>query len=143
MYYTVEKYVKKVFERGPCLVTLALDDSINQHASKLIGKCLIKVCTGAVALLGISVDGFPNDKKVKLFEIGNFLLDIYKLTQKIDGFRNPLLNFDGFSGTHGTHANGATEEDGHLANKACKTSHIHITYSEAVEHGFVYVNFLI
>ena len=48
--------------------------------------------------LGISVDGFPNDKKVALFEFGNFLLDIYIFTQKIDGF----------PGTHGTQANGAT-----------------------------------
>ena len=62
----------------------------------------------AVAPLGILVDGFPNDKKVTLFEFGNFLLDIYILTQKIDGFRNPLLKIDGFPGTHGTHANGAT-----------------------------------
>ena len=27
----------------------------------------------------------------------------------IDGIRNPLLKIDGFPGTHGTHANGATE----------------------------------
>ena len=27
---------------------------------------------------------------------------------KIDGFRNPLLKIDGYPGTHGTHANGAT-----------------------------------
>ena len=59
----------------------------------------------AVASLGISVDGFPNDRKVELFEFGNFLLDIYILTLKIDGFRNPILKIDGFPGTH---ANGAT-----------------------------------
>ena len=62
-----------------------------------------------MAPLGISVDGFPNDKKVTLFEFGNFLLDIYILTQQIDGFRNPFLKTDGFPGTHGTHANVATE----------------------------------
>jgi len=61
-----------------------------------------------VAPLGISVDGFPNDKKVTLFEFGNFLLDSYIITQKIDGSRNPLLKIDGFPGTHGTHTNGAT-----------------------------------
>ena len=47
-----------------------------------------------MAPLGISVDGFPNEK-VTLFEFGNFLLDIYILTQKIDGFPE----------THGTHTN--------------------------------------
>ena len=61
-----------------------------------------------VAPLGISVDGFPNDKKVTLFEFGNFWLRIDMLTQKINGFRNPLLKINGFPGTHGTHANGAT-----------------------------------
>jgi len=44
-----------------------------------------------------------------LFEFGYFLLDIYILSLKIDGFRNPLLKIDGFPGTHGTHANGVTE----------------------------------
>ena len=61
-----------------------------------------------MAPLGISVDGFPNEKIMTLLEFGNFLLDIYMSTQKIDGFRNPLLKNCGFPGTHGTHANGAT-----------------------------------
>ena len=61
-----------------------------------------------MAPLGISVDGFPNDKKVTLFEFGNFLLS-FTSTQKIYGFWNPLLKTDGFPGTHGTHTNGATD----------------------------------
>lgn len=38
-------------------------------------------------------------------------------TQKIDGFWNPIHKIDGFPGTHGTHANGATE----LCKTATKT----------------------
>ena len=39
----------------------------------------------------------------------SFYLCIYILFLKTDGFRNPLLEIDGFQGTHRTHANGATE----------------------------------
>ena len=60
-----------------------------------------------MAPLGILIDGFPNDKKRTLFEFGYFLLDIYILTLKIDGFQNPFLKIDGFPETHGTQSNEA------------------------------------
>jgi len=41
-----------------------------------------ELINSTVAPLGISVDGFPNYKKITLFKFGNFLLDIYILKKK-------------------------------------------------------------